>query len=97
MKIVLLVFGSCFVLTQFVFIVFILIKKEGLDWFQTQALVVIGFLLVLCNICIMVFYFRFTGSPYISDKHYKNVRYIGIIATYWSISLIGKLIQAAFP
>ena len=49
------------------------------------------------NILMIALYCRYTGTPYISTQHYKQVRYIGFVALFWSISLIGKIVQASFP
>lgn len=97
LKYTLLIFSSIYVFLQLLFIFLIVIYQDEFKWFQTQALVIIGFLILVQNILMIGLYCRYTGTPYISTKHYKQVRYIGFVALFWSISLIGKIVQASFP
>lgn len=97
LKYTLLIISSIYVFLQLLFIILILIEQDELSWFQTQALVIIGFLILVQNILMIVLYCRYTGTPYISDQHYKQVRSVGFVALFWSVSLIGKIVQASFP
>ena len=39
----------------------------------------------------LILYFLYAGMPYKSEKHEKNMKHCGIIATYWSLSILLKL------
>lgn len=47
LKYTLLIFSSIYVILQLLFIVLIVVKKDEFTWFQTQALVIIGFLILI--------------------------------------------------
>lgn len=45
-----------------------------------------GALVFGCNVYLLFTYCKHTGSPYKDRKHFRAVRWIGLIGGYWSIA-----------
>ena len=39
----------------------------------------------------IVLYFLYAGMPYKSAQHGSNMKYCGIVAAYWSLSILLKI------
>lgn len=96
LKTALWIFVSLFVMVQGVLVLGVLFA--GLDPlnYEIQLIVITGFLILLLNISMIVFYCKYAGMPYISHAHYKNVVHVGLVALYWTFAFLVKLASSPF-
>ena len=49
-------------------------------------------MLIKANVYMIILYVKYAGMPYKSEKHYKGVKQFSIMAIYWTIAIIIKLV-----